>query len=641
MVHQRLGLKRIDDELQGDITAVAGVVGNELDEGLDLRRAALDALNELELPGSGVAVRQPGARGARDAGLRRADVSPEMLLQAPAHRSSTAAADGAAIRVRASDRTHKNHAFRIVAWTPLAPFDRGARDRARTRLASVFRSRLLVAASGGWLLGWRALRPLSAMAAQADRIDHRRLDDRLPVPNPRDELGRLGTAFNALLDRLSNTVQAQRRFMADASHELRTPVSIARTDGAGHARRGPARTEVEYQESLEIVAAQTRRLTRMVDDMFMLALADIDGRPLDIRDLYLDEVVKECVRAARVLADTREITVTSTWPPDVQTRGDEGLLRQLVMNLLENAVRHTPDGGVGARRPRDSTDRPSSWPSKTPVPAFQRPIAIASSIGSCGWRRLDPKAAPDSVCRSRAGSRSGMAARCRSTTARSQAGASSWYCRSMRSTPNSQSDPRPTPNSQRPTGCCSNSQPEADLPARASRAIWSLQTQAEGPPLRTRGLQPPDSWDVRARWELGVGASIELGVGVLRIILRLTIRMGIPRRFSGERATVRACMGILPRARVLIAVSLFLPSAAAAQADSRDSKGEAVYQAACAACHGPDGRGLTEERVGFDTPIPDFTDCSFATPGAGRRLDRRRPRRRTGARVRSPDARLR
>lgn len=344
VVHERLGLVRLDATLTGDITALAGVVGNELDEGLDLRAAALDALGELELPGSGVAVltRRREVLATRVSG---APVVPaEMLFQANDEPVSTAVASGSEIRLRGMDRTHKDHAFRVVAWTPLEPFD-AERATVLNTIGLCIPIALVVAASGGWLLGWRALRPLSAMAAQADRIDHRRLDERLPVPNPRDELGRLGTAFNRLLDRLVNTVHEQRRFMADASHELRTPVSIARTTAQVTLDR-PARTEAEYKESLEIVAAQTRRLTRIVDDMFMLALADIDGRPIDVRSVYLDEVVKECGRAARVLADTRQIDIVVSVPADVQVRGDEGLLRQLVMNLLENAVRHTPDAGV-------------------------------------------------------------------------------------------------------------------------------------------------------------------------------------------------------------------------------------------------------------------------------------------------------
>ncbi len=343
VVHQRLVLEGIDEHLQGDIVALAGVVANELDEGLDLQAAALDALNELELLGSGIAVVSPEGEILATR-LSGAPALPMSTILAAGSPVVSTPPGGTPVRLVSSDRAHRSHRFRVVAWTLLAPSET-ERATVQNTIRAIIPVALLVAATGGWLLGWRALRPLSAMAAQADRIDHRRLDERLPVPNPDDELGRLGMAFNALLDRLSSAVQAQRRFMADASHELRTPVSIARTT-AQVTLRGTVRTEAEYRESLEVVSAQTLRLTKMVDDMFMLALADIDARPLAVRDLYVDELVKDCVRAVRVLAGTRDITVDVDAAADIQTRGDEGLLRQLMMNLLENAVRHTPDGGA-------------------------------------------------------------------------------------------------------------------------------------------------------------------------------------------------------------------------------------------------------------------------------------------------------
>ena len=182
------------------------------------------------------------------------------------------------------------------------------------------------------------------MAACADGIDTRRLDARLPVPAAADEIQRLAIAFNGLMTRLADAVHAQRRFMADASHELRTPVTVART-AAQVTLDSPHRTDAEYREALDIITLQTDRLTHVVDDMFLLARADVDARPLDLRYLYLDEMVTECVRAAAVLADKRRVGVTVQAPEGVQIRGDEELLRRMIMNLLDNAIRHTPDRG--------------------------------------------------------------------------------------------------------------------------------------------------------------------------------------------------------------------------------------------------------------------------------------------------------
>src|SRR4029079_13731455 len=106
------------------------------------------------------------------------------------------------------------------------------------------------------------------------------------------------------------------------------------------------RTDEEYRESLEIIARQSVRLTKMVDDMFTLALADADARPLQKAPLYLDEVVDTVARDAAPLAAARRISVKGDTSGDVPFVGDEHLLRQMVANLVENAIRHTREGGT-------------------------------------------------------------------------------------------------------------------------------------------------------------------------------------------------------------------------------------------------------------------------------------------------------
>jgi signal transduction histidine kinase len=155
----------------------------------------------------------------------------------------------------------------------------------------------------------------------------------------------LGEAFNALLGRLERALAQQRQFMADASHELRTPVSVSRTAAeVGLARAG--RSEAEYRDSLRVVGEQMRRLSRLVEDMFTLARADVAPPPLEPRPLYLDELVEGCVADARVVGEAKGVELRSSVPTDVETRGDERRLRQMLMNLLDNAIRHTPGGGA-------------------------------------------------------------------------------------------------------------------------------------------------------------------------------------------------------------------------------------------------------------------------------------------------------
>jgi signal transduction histidine kinase len=143
---------------------------------------------------------------------------------------------------------------------------------------------------------------------------------------------------------ITEALRVQRQFTADASHELRTPVSVVRA-AADVTLSRDHREEAEYREALAIVSSQARRMSRLVEDMLVLARADAGGYPLRPVDLYLDEVIAECCRAVDVLAAERGVTIRSSAAPEIPFRGDEDLLRQLVLNVLQNAVQHTPEGG--------------------------------------------------------------------------------------------------------------------------------------------------------------------------------------------------------------------------------------------------------------------------------------------------------
>jgi len=342
VLHARLGLNRIDRGLADTLVTVRYGLDHEFDEGLDLAPAVADALSELEVPGTGVAILDPAGRVV---GARASAVS--MLQQQQIGEVAAAAGpltlnDGG-VRARATPHTHGAQAVIAVVWTSLAPFE-AERATVRRTLLLVMPAGLLLAALGGWAVSWRALSPLAAMAQQAHAIDDRLLDARLVVGNTNHELSALALAFNGLLDRLGHALQAQRRFMADASHQLRTPLSITRI-AAQVTLAQDDRSVDEYRSSLQTVAQQTERMTRMVDDMFSLALADLDARPLQLEEIYLNELVTECVQAAQMLARDRAVSVRATTPADVQMQADESLVRQMILNLVENAIRHTPPHG--------------------------------------------------------------------------------------------------------------------------------------------------------------------------------------------------------------------------------------------------------------------------------------------------------
>lgn len=215
--------------------------------------------------------------------------------------------------------------------------------RVRRSLAIATPFILAFAALGGVFLTRRALAPMGDMGTMAESITAHNLHERLPVPNPTDELGRLASIINDLLARLEGSFAQQRRFMADASHELRTPVSVIQGE-AEVAISQPDRSATDYRESLGIVHDEARRLARIVDELFLLARADAGQVPLRLSRFYLDETVAEVARALRTLAASRGVRITVETPGEVSYRGDEELIRGLAMNLLENGMRYTPEG---------------------------------------------------------------------------------------------------------------------------------------------------------------------------------------------------------------------------------------------------------------------------------------------------------
>src|SRR5947208_2757668 len=203
---------------------------------------------------------------------------------------------------------------------------------------------ILLASGGGYFLARKSLAPVVAMSSQAGRIGAANLHDRLAVQNEKDELGHLARSFNGLLDRLAESFERQRRFMADASHELRTPVAILRGESEV-ALSQQARSLEEYRESLGVLHHEAERLTRIVEDLFTLTRADAGQYPLQPRDFYLDDLIAECVHSARTLAQAKKISLTFEGAPESPIHADESLLRRMLLNLLDNAIKYTPDFG--------------------------------------------------------------------------------------------------------------------------------------------------------------------------------------------------------------------------------------------------------------------------------------------------------
>lgn len=206
---------------------------------------------------------------------------------------------------------------------------------------------VLLAAALGWWLAGRALRPIGALAAQAQQLDAA-AGSRLLLPDTTDELGRLGTSFNALLDRLDDALAQQRRFLADAAHELRTPIARLRSR-VEMGRVSLARTEVravpaEADRMLATLDGELRDTSEVLHDLLALAHADAELEPSRLAVGYLDDVLSDELPRWRETAAAAGVQIALGAFDEVPARFDAALMRRLMALLLDNAVRYSPDG---------------------------------------------------------------------------------------------------------------------------------------------------------------------------------------------------------------------------------------------------------------------------------------------------------
>jgi heavy metal sensor kinase len=256
--------------------------------------------------------------------------------------ATTIAAGAARYRVISGPLTLDARPFVVTGGYSLADIDDVLRG-IRHMFALAIPFLILSAAIGGSFLAKRSLAPVTTMAARAAEISASTLHERLPVAGG-DEVVRLARVVNDLLDRLETSFEQQRRFMADASHELRTPTAILRTEADVTLSR-PHRSEDEYRASVAVMSDASRRLTRIVEELFLLARAD-SGHLVPRREpVYLEELLHDAVRGVHHLADQRAVRLSLGPMIDAPFNGDADLLGRLLLNLLDNAIKHSPQGG--------------------------------------------------------------------------------------------------------------------------------------------------------------------------------------------------------------------------------------------------------------------------------------------------------
>ena len=194
-----------------------------------------------------------------------------------------------------------------------------------------------------WLYG-KALKPVDDIVAAAERITADRLEQRLPVTGSRDEIGHLTTVLNRMIDRLQQSFEQARRFSADASHELKTPLTIIRGEleialRSGEIPHGVERTMLDLLD-------ETGRLIYLVEGLLLLSQADAGKFPVGTEVVALTELIEELAEDIEILGDRLEIGVELHLAHDVRVTGSPQFLRQLVLNLFDNAIKYNRQAGT-------------------------------------------------------------------------------------------------------------------------------------------------------------------------------------------------------------------------------------------------------------------------------------------------------
>ena len=237
--------------------------------------------------------------------------------------------------------------YLIEFGTSLAPID-AVQERLLGLLVLLLPALVVCAAGGGYLLVQRALRPVERMSQTAEQISVQDLNARLPVAPTGDALQGLSISLNHMLTRLRDSVNTSRRFLADASHELRTPLTIIK--GELQQIVGAETCEPEVRERIGSVLEEVARLEHLVSGLLALSRLDAGDAQRESVDVNLGALAASTVDQMRLVAEDRGVQLIPSDLPAVTVRGDRGRLKQVIVNLLDNAIKFTPRGGVVSLR---------------------------------------------------------------------------------------------------------------------------------------------------------------------------------------------------------------------------------------------------------------------------------------------------
>lgn len=271
------------------------------------------------------------------------------------------------VRFLATDVTARDRHFLVVTGVTIDAATAAA-ERFRHGLLLLSPVLLLLAAAGSYWISRKALRPVDDLTSAARNITDSNLNQRLPVADTGDELSRLSVTLNEMLARIESSFQRVRQFTADASHELRTPVSLIRTEAEIALRRD--RSPEEYREALQQISLEATRTGGLLENMLALARADSTQRQLAPVDCAA--MLRELAHDWTAVMSDSGIQLTSSIPDGLLVSGDSSGLRRMFVILLDNARKYTPPGGSVTIRARLS-----AGPSRVTVDVEDTGLGIA------------------------------------------------------------------------------------------------------------------------------------------------------------------------------------------------------------------------------------------------------------------------
>ena len=202
---------------------------------------------------------------------------------------------------------------------------------------------MVISALGGFLIAKKALNPVKEISATIDRISETNLSERVNIKDIPDELKQLATSFNRTFDRLEKAFNRQKQFIANASHELKTPLSVILTQGEVVLRR--QRSAEEYEKAIKTIIATAKMMSQIVQKLLVLARLNTDKIELKFENIDLAEITRESVKLLKPLAEQKSIKINVSGDEKPTVFGDKALLLELFTNLIDNAVKYNVSQG--------------------------------------------------------------------------------------------------------------------------------------------------------------------------------------------------------------------------------------------------------------------------------------------------------